>query len=71
MSAHPIAVWRKAQDLTQADLAKKLGVKRTTIARWETGARKIDQELLSSVSKKTGIPASQLRPDLAKILEPA
>lgn len=68
---HPLAQWRHQNELSQEACAKQLGVKRTTVARWETGARKIDQARLPRIVKKTGIPARQLRPDLAKVFEAA
>lgn len=63
---HPIKVYRETQTpkLSQADLARKLGVARLTVLRWETGERKIGPSLIPAVTKKTGIPAKDLRPDL-------
>lgn len=65
---HPLKTFRETQDppLTQDQLADLLGVSRTTVARWETGTRKVDRELLLLVSQKTGIPTNELRPDLAR-----
>lgn len=34
-------LWRKRWGITQVGLAKMLGTYQVTIARWETGARKI------------------------------
>lgn len=68
---HPLKTYRTGRDLTQDALAKELGVSSITISRWETGARKIDTDLLSEISEKTGIPKRQLRPDLAELLAPA
>lgn len=71
---HPIKAYREAQDppLTQKQLAKRLGLKyRETIARWEAGTRKIDTDKLAKITKVTGIPARELRPDLADLMEPA
>ena len=34
-------MWRRRWSITQVDLAKMLGTYQVTIARWETGARKI------------------------------
>ena len=34
-------MWRKRWSITQVGLAKMLGTYQVTIARWETGARKI------------------------------
>jgi transcriptional regulator with XRE-family HTH domain len=72
-NVHPLRTYREGARLTQIKLAKLLGVSRTTVARWETGLRKVDDELLHSVSAKTGIPVGELRPDLANLLrqEPA
>jgi transcriptional regulator with XRE-family HTH domain len=72
-SLHPLAAYRDRQDpkMSQADLGRLLGVTRVTVHRWESGARKIDPELVASISQKTGIPGRLLRPDLASMMEPA
>lgn len=69
---HPLKVlreYRKNQDppLSQGDLAGQLSVVRETVARWESGIRKIDQTKVPEVSKVTGIPVEVLRPDLARV----
>jgi transcriptional regulator with XRE-family HTH domain len=63
---HPLRAYReKCQPpLSRAALADQLGVGRPTLFRWESGSRKIDESLLPHVSKTTGIPAKELRPDL-------
>lgn len=68
---HALKSYRESQTpkLSQAGLAEKLGVARFTIIRWESGDRKIDDALLPKISKKTGIPAKELRPDLIERLE--
>jgi transcriptional regulator with XRE-family HTH domain len=60
--------FRKSQEppLSQRQLAHLLEVTRETIARWESGARKIDDDRLPAVSQKTGISPTKLRPDLAE-----
>lgn len=65
---HPLRVYRAAQTpkLSQADLARMLGVARLTVLRWETGERKIDPSLIPIVTEQTGIPAKELRPDLVE-----
>jgi transcriptional regulator with XRE-family HTH domain len=68
---HPLRAYRDRYGLTQSALAKSLGVSSITISRWETGARKIDDELLALVAQKTGIPRGALRPDLAALLQPS
>lgn len=68
-AAHPLKAYRAKEGLTQGALASRLGVNRTSVARWETGARKIDDGLVDVVAKATGISVRDLRPDLAKIVE--
>lgn len=54
--------------LEVSDLAGRLNVSRSTVFRWESGVRKIDDRLLPKVVEVTGIPAKELRPDLVRIL---
>lgn len=61
---HPLKAYRAKAGLTQLDLADRLGVTRTSVARWETGARKIDANLVAKISRETGIGVLELRPDL-------
>lgn len=64
----PLAAFRKRQNLSQKALAELLGKNRLTIHRWETGKRRPDPDELPNITKKTGIPARELRPDLAELL---
>lgn len=66
---HPLTKFRQDNQLSQPDLARLLGVGRSTVHRWESGVRKIDRDIVPSVSEKTGIPAKELRPDLIEELE--
>lgn len=66
---HPLRRYRESNGYTQTALAKELGVSSITVSRWETGARKIDADLLPKIAEKTGLSAKTLRPDLAKLLE--
>jgi transcriptional regulator with XRE-family HTH domain len=63
---HPIKAWRERQTppVSQEALAQKVGVFRETVARWEAG-RNPDRDLLPRLIEITGIPARELRPDLA------
>lgn len=69
-ATHPLKTYRETHDpkLSQAALAARLGVTRHTVLRWENGNRKIDERKLTDVSIKTGIPKSELRPDLAELM---
>lgn len=64
---HPLKAYRSREKLTQGQLAKLLGVERETVGRWETG-RNPDSKLLPRIAARTGIPAKELRPDLAENL---
>lgn len=57
--------------MTQEALGKELGVSGQTVWRWENGDRQVSRKLLGKISKFTGIPARELRPDLAKVFEGA
>jgi transcriptional regulator with XRE-family HTH domain len=67
--AHPLTKYREQKNLSQPELARLLGVGRSTVHRWEAATRKIDRDLLPTISEKTGIPAKELRPDLVEALE--
>jgi predicted transcriptional regulator len=41
MIGSDLKMWRRRWSITQVELAKMLGTHQVTIARWETGARKI------------------------------
>lgn len=41
MTQQELVALRERLDLTQQQLAEKLGIDRVTVARWETGARAI------------------------------
>lgn len=50
---------------TAVALGRSLGVSHTTVLRWIEG--RIPEERLADVSAATGIPAADLRPDLAAL----
>lgn len=69
---HPLRRYRNSNgNMTQADLARLLGVTSVSVSRWETGQRQIRGALLAKISQKTGLHPRDLRPDLAALLEPA
>lgn len=65
---HPLKSYREKHSLTRAALARDLSVSKTTITRWEEGIRKIDDSKVTHVASITGIPAKELRPDLAELM---
>lgn len=54
--------FRKTRQLTLEELGARFGVNKTSIMRWEK--KKVPAERVLSISKFTGIPAHELRPDL-------
>jgi len=65
---HPLKAYRQNAGITQHELAELLGVSRTTVARWESGTRKVETDRLGKIVDATGIAARDLRPDLARAL---
>lgn len=63
--------FRLKNGMSQEKLGELLGFHRLTIMKWEMGRRKPRLGELPRISEKTGIPARDLRPDLAKILDRA
>ena len=57
--------------LKPGKVAADIGVSRSTYFRWEDGTRQIGKRHLPKVAEVTGIPAKELRPDLAEALEVA
>lgn len=67
---HPLMKFRLNQTppMTQATLARKMGVTRSCINRIENGDRRIGIELLPRAVKATGLAPAALRPDLKDVL---
>jgi transcriptional regulator with XRE-family HTH domain len=53
---HPLTTYRERQELSQAELAKKLGVDPSTVNRWERWERAPRRRDLPRLSKLTGLP---------------
>lgn len=70
-SIHPLRTWRQDQSLTQEEAAKLLNLKVPTLSRYETGRRVPSLGEAARLSKRTGIPWRNLRPDLAELTERA
>lgn len=67
---HPLKAYRERQEppLTQERLAGLLGVSKAAVSRWEAGERKPEETILPTITERTGIPARELRPDLAELM---
>lgn len=70
---HPIKAWRESQQprLTVEAAAERLEVTKATVSRWENWKRMVDRQLVPKVSRVTGIPRRDLRPDWADTMEAA
>jgi DNA-binding transcriptional regulator YdaS (Cro superfamily) len=68
-NVNPLLAFRLQRGYTQVETAGLLGVSPISVCRWETGAHKIDVELIPKISRLTGIHPAELRPDLAKLFE--
>jgi len=60
--SHPLTVYRKAQKppLTQTELARRLGLDRSTICRIENGSRGLSTDALRAIVRATGLSAERL-----------
>lgn len=57
---HPIRQYREDRALSQADLAHLLGVKATTVYRWERGMSVPRRGQWERISELTGVTPAQL-----------
>ena len=58
-----IANVRKAQKLTQTDLAKKAGIPQTSISQWEVGSREVSLQTLFVLADALHVPATVFLPE--------
>lgn len=70
-TVHPLKAYRKRTKTSLQALGGMIGRSKATLSRIERGKQPITEELLKPLSDATGIPAADLRPDLAKLLGPA
>lgn len=58
---------RKTRDMTQEDLAGKLGVSRQAVCMWEQGRRDIKSKMLNKIARTLGITIDEMmKPDKFK-----
>lgn len=55
-----MATFRKARHMSQADLAAIIGVKRSTLAMWETGANMPPTKYLVAIAEALGCTVDEL-----------
>lgn len=72
-SEHPVRAYRHSFDppMSLEDLAARVGTTKPNLSRIETGKQNVSADLLPKLVAETGIPAAQLRPDLAKLFNVA
>ena len=51
---------RRALDITQRELAEKLGVERSTVAKWEEGKSKPRAEMLAKIAQVLNCSVDEL-----------
>lgn len=68
--AEIIIKYRADTGTSQQALAVKCKTSKATLCRIEKGRQGVSLELLPKLVKATGIPARELRPDLAEMLSP-
>lgn len=72
--ADVIKEWRKAREMSQATLAKKLGMHQTAIAKMENAERRIDFATAVQIAQILGIPWDEMyveKPDDVDLLKNA
>jgi transcriptional regulator with XRE-family HTH domain len=59
--------WRKAQGFSIEEAGRMVGISGVQWHRYEAGTRSVAPERVPDIARVTGIPAEELRPDLAAI----
>ena len=62
-----LRAYRKANSLSAADVAGKLGVAASTLRSWENGTREISAEMAVKAERVLGINRATLRADLFRV----
>lgn len=72
-SVHPVRAFRLSQTpkLPMKKLADRIGTSTANLSRIENGLQPVSEILLPKLLAETGIPAKQLRPDLAEMFAEA
>lgn len=62
---------RQKANITQAELARRIGASRFTVCKWEAGVRAPDEEFWAPLIREIGISLADLSPALASATEAA
>ena len=65
---HPLVRYREVAGLSQADLARRVGVDKSTINKIEQGSRPASPRLAVRIEAATGISRAIIRPDIFGVL---
>lgn len=69
LKTHPLTAWRKANGkFAQQKLAELVGCSQAHLSEIENGNNKPSPQLTKRLHKVTGIPATELSPDLAELM---
>lgn len=60
LSPHPLKQYRESRQLSQAKIARQLGVTQGTVAHWERGIREISTDNALTIEERFNIPAEKL-----------
>lgn len=63
-----VAEARGKKNLTQADLAQKLGVRQSTIARWEIGVRLPKRKFIKNLATELDLCESEIEEQIRELL---
>lgn len=64
-----LRTWRIGANISAQEAGDRVGVSAVQWTRYETGKRSVSIDRLGMVSAMTGIPASEIRPDLYKAFD--
>jgi DNA-binding XRE family transcriptional regulator len=62
-AATPLAFWRKHRGLTQADMAREIGVSQPYLAQLENGQREGSVSVYQRLARRLGLSVDELLPD--------
>ena len=62
-AATPLAFWRKHRGLTQADMAREIGVSQLYLAQLENGQREGSVSVYQRLARRLGLSVDELLPD--------